>query len=380
MSEPRIAVNKAISKAFLPVETIYLKDILHEALSFMRIGFFTDSYFPEIDGVTYTLKSWKERLEEKGHEIYIIYPKNSGYEPGENEIPVASVRNPFYAGYRIPIPTGFSDIPELDIVHCHGPGPIGRLGSFYASRKQVPKIYTHHTPIEDYFEQTVKSKKISDILTRLYLPVENRFLKGFDTVTASSKIHRDVEYQELPVGVDTEFFKPSEGEMFEDKKGPVIGYSGRLSNEKNVGKILDFMDGFDGTLVIVGEGPKEESLKEKAGDAVVFKKFLPRDKLPEFYSSIDCYITASTGDTLGLAPLEANACGTPVLAPDVHPFDQTIGPMNGERYSFSDESDFDSKLEVCLGSDYDTRKAVENMSLSQTVEKLEGIYVNLDDR
>ncbi|MFT4947408.1 MAG: 1,2-diacylglycerol 3-alpha-glucosyltransferase, partial [Natronomonas sp.] len=29
----------------------------------MRVGFFTDSYFPEIDGVTYTLQLWSERLD-----------------------------------------------------------------------------------------------------------------------------------------------------------------------------------------------------------------------------------------------------------------------------------------------------------------------------
>jgi len=47
-------------------------------------------------------------------------------------------------------------------------------------------------------------------------------------------------------------------------------------------------------------------------------------------------ITASTGDTLGLSTLEANACGTPVVAADVPPFDQTIGPENGARYAHGD--------------------------------------------
>jgi len=43
----------------------------------MKIGFFTESYFPKFDGVTYTLKAWKERLEERGHEVYIIFPYKS---------------------------------------------------------------------------------------------------------------------------------------------------------------------------------------------------------------------------------------------------------------------------------------------------------------
>ena len=48
----------------------------------MRIGFFTDSCFPGIDGVTYTIEAWHERLEERGHEVYVIHPQSS-YEPDE---------------------------------------------------------------------------------------------------------------------------------------------------------------------------------------------------------------------------------------------------------------------------------------------------------
>jgi 1,2-diacylglycerol 3-alpha-glucosyltransferase len=61
----------------------------------MNIGFFTDSYFPGIDGVTYTISAWRERLEDRGHDVYVVYPASSD-DPDDRELPVRSLPNPFY--------------------------------------------------------------------------------------------------------------------------------------------------------------------------------------------------------------------------------------------------------------------------------------------
>jgi glycosyltransferase involved in cell wall biosynthesis len=344
----------------------------------MRIGFFTESYFPEIDGVTYTIDSWKQRLEEKGHEVYVFYPDSKKYEPGQREIPVRSIPNPFYNGYNIPIPP--VDIPDLDIVHCHGPATLCRYARRHAEKNNTPTVYTHHTPIEDYFEQGFKSKKLADLLSKVYLPVENRFLNSFDKVTASTpEIERNVEYENLPVGIDIQFFKPTESEMFEELERPLAGYSGRISNEKNVEELIQFADGFEGTLIVVGEGPKKKQVQKNAPGNVVFKDFLPREDLPKFYTAIDVFLTASTGDTLGLSTLEANACGTPVVAADVHPFDKTILEENGLRYEKGDIQDLRQKIDLCREKEFDTRAAVEKYSLKKTIENLEEIYRDLSN-
>ncbi|MFB6191255.1 MAG: glycosyltransferase [Candidatus Nanohaloarchaea archaeon] len=345
----------------------------------MRIGFFTDSYFPEVDGVTYTLKTWRDRLEERGHEVHIVYPGSPEYSGTEREIPVKSVPNPFYEGYRIPAPSCV-DI-EFDIVHCHSPATLGVAGRFQAWKRGVPAVYTHHTPLEEYFVQVVKSEGIARLLGRPYVWLENRFLETFDRVTASTDdLNRSPDHVKLPVGVDTRFFKPQESSILEDMdlEGPVAGYSGRLSTEKNVDQVMAFAERFDGDVVVVGEGPQEIRIKAMAPENVTFRDWLERDELPGFYSSLDVFVTASEGDTLGLSPLEANACGTPVVAADNFPFDETIGLENGFRFEPGDIGDMLDKVQQALSSELEPRSEVKKYSMEKTIDRLEQLYGELD--
>lgn len=346
----------------------------------MRIGFFTDSYFPEIDGVTYTLRTWKERLEERGHEVFIIYPGSGDYEPGENEIPTPSISNPFYDGYRIPVP-GNLEIPELDIVHVHSPATLGIWGRIHAWRNGTSTVYTHHTPLEEYFVQAVKSGAVARMLGKLYVPLENLFLGSFDIFTASTdEVNRRPEHIKLPVGLDMEFFQPKDKSVIDELEleKPVVGYSGRLSDEKNVDQILEMAEDFDGTVVIVGEGPEKEELEQEAPENVFFRDWLDREALPRFYSGIDAFLIASGGDTLGLSPLEANACGTPVVAANNFPFTETIGRKNGLRFEPGNIEDFRQKVNKALETSFSPREGVREYSVEKAVDRLEELYGELD--
>jgi glycosyltransferase involved in cell wall biosynthesis len=342
----------------------------------MKIGFFTDAYFPEIDGVTYTLKLWRDRLEAAGHDVWIVYP-DGDYEPDERELPIKSLPNPFYRGYRVALFRRLSKLPDFDVVHCHGPGPVGLLGLYCARRRDIPSVYTHHTPVEEYFHQSVKSQRLAGLLSDVYVPFENHLLDQFDVVTASTpQINRNVDPIELPVGVDMEFFTPRETPATDG--GALIGYSGRVSMEKNVEEILSVARTLSAcNFVVVGEGPRREALEGEAPDNVTFRDFLPREELPRFYSALDAFVTASTADTLGLATLEANACRTPVAAADVAPFSRTIGPENGTRFEYGDKKGMADAIETCLFQEWETRAAVEQYSAHRTISELESIYNRL---
>ena len=340
----------------------------------MNIGFFTDSYFPGIDGVTYTIRAWRNRLEDRGHDVYVVYPASS-YEPDDRDIPVPSLPNPFYGQYRVPTYRRLSTLPDFDVVHCHGPASTGLMGRRYAEQRGVKSVYTHHTPVEDYFVQGLKLESLAGIAGRAYVAYENRLLRSFDCVTAStSRIRRDVSPRQLPVGIETDTFRPVADSPFASDD-PTVGYSGRMTRKKHVDELLRLAERLpDVRFELVGEGPVRDVLERGAPENVRFRDFLPREDLPAFYSALDVFITASTCDTLGLSTLEANACGTPVAAADVPPFDRTIGDDNGDRFEHGDLDDMEHAVDDCLEGDRRTRAAVEAFSIDRTIDELEEIY------
>jgi len=343
----------------------------------MKIGFFADSYFPRKDGQVYTVKTWKQKLEQRGHEVYVFYPE-SEYDHEDNEIPLRSVKNPWYQHY-IGVPTGTGEIPELDIVHCHSPGPVGLLGKYYARKKGLPDLYTFHTPLEEYIPQVLKLKTLTKAVRSVYSYLDTKFLRSFDKVTSNTnEMPRGVDFIKLPVGIDMEFFRPTRDSFLEEEnlERPVAGYSGRLSEEKNIDLLIEYFEEVDGTLIIAGEGRDEKRLKSMASENVVFKDFIDREKLPEYYSYLDVFVTASDSDTLSLTTLEASSCGTPVLAPDLHPFDKTI-TGNGELYRAEDAEAFRSKLQKISRSEYNTRDAVKSYSIEHSIDELLEIYGGL---
>ena len=97
-------------------------------------------------------------------------------------------------------------------------------------------------------------------------------------------------------------------------KGPIALYVGRVAIEKSVEDFLK-MD-WDGTKVVVGDGPAREELEAQYPDA----KFLgvkTGEDLGEYYRSADVFVFPSRTDTFGMVLTEALASGLPVAAYNV---------------------------------------------------------------
>jgi glycosyltransferase involved in cell wall biosynthesis len=332
----------------------------------MQIGFFADSYFPRKDGFSYTLKSWKNRLEDRGHEVHLWYPESS-HEPGENEHPVTSARNPFYTGHSAPLAVPKPEV-DLDVGHVHSPGPVGLAGRDRIS-SDTGSVFSYHTPVEDYAKEFGPAD-IGRAAAPLVSRYEGWFISGFDIITSStSAIPHDTGYKELPVGVDTEFFNPKETDS-----EAVIGYAGRISEEKNLGDVVGLAKRTEHETRIVGEGRHRSRLEDRAPENVDFEDFLPREELPGFLSGIDVYCIGSESDTFCLASLEANLCGTPVLAPKVPPFTETIHSEQGALYNPGDLDDMEQKLEKLLDTELNPRSEASRYSLENTIDRLEKLY------
>jgi len=355
----------------------------------MKVVIFTDTYFPQINGVTYSISLIKKRLRSRGHVVKVVFPSSENYDSGENEISIRSLSLPFYDGYRIGLPETISDkIDNPDVIHTHTPFSVGGLGAYIAKRGGSKRVSTVHTCPGDYVEYITKINTFKKILQRLYVSWEIRFLKGADIVTVPSQIIKDeMEKKEidnikiLKNGVDTNFFEPKKRTLIE-KNGPVIGYSGRHSKEKKVGDIIKVAERFEDFHVLIsGDGPYREKYEQMAKNLenVNFLGFLDREKLPSFYSTLDVFVFPSVSETQGLVALEANSCGTPVVAAHSRALKETVKEgVNGFLYTPGDIDELEKKIKFCIDKKEELResciKYAEEHSAEKFIENLLDIY------
>jgi len=139
-----------------------------------------------------------------------------------------------------------------------------------------------------------------------------------------------------PRGVDAEQFSPDRKsekvrqEMIEKAGIPedsvILLYAGRISPEKNVGLLPDFMELLakdtdkDYRLLVAGAGPQEEWLKEQTASRIPEKIIqlghLDKETLANYYATADIFVHPNPKEPFGIAPLEAMASGTPTVVPN----------------------------------------------------------------
>jgi len=363
----------------------------------MKIGYFTDTYFPQINGVTTTIAEWKKELEKLGEEVYVFYPRGSGYVQFKNEFGVPSLGLPPYKGYRIAIPIGAMNKAKelnLDIVHIHSQFMMGWFGRRVSKRLKVLRIFSYHTPGEMYAKYVSRKKVVMSVLKKLYILWERRLLNSCDVVivpTAATKkfleAKRILNTKILSNGVDTSHFKKINANSFKSELnlwGKVIGYCGRIGYEKRIGDLINLAPAFDGTILIAGSGPHVEHYKKMASiyKNIRFLGFIQRKKLPEFYSALDFFIFPSVVETQGKVALEAMACGVPVIGAYALALKDTI--QDGETgYWFEPGNTKEMLYKIELG--YRNRKFLSKKSLAfarensvqKTAQKLLKIYSDL---
>lgn len=139
-----------------------------------------------------------------------------------------------------------------------------------------------------------------------------------------------------PRGVDSVHFTPdrtSDGvrrEMLDRSGIPedtvILLYAGRLSPEKNIGMLVDFMKILaadtkqDYRLLVAGAGPQSDWLKQQsekhAAGKIIQLGHLAKETLADYYANADVFVHPNPKEPFGIAPLEAMASGLPTVAPN----------------------------------------------------------------
>lgn len=308
----------------------------------MRILFCSDTFPPQVNGVSVVTALTIRGLQERGWECAVVaprYPSGAAVSTivdisGITRLDVPSVALPAYPEVRLCAPVApavwsFARRFRPSLVHSATEFVIGRHGRRVARRLKVPFCTSYHTDFARYTEAYG--------LPWLRGPV-TRWIRAFHadaarTFTPSAPARDDLRrlgVREVEVwgrGVDDEIFHPRRREAGRQRMLGGAGaftflHVGRLAPEKNVELLLRAFARLEAVrppgsvrLVVAGTGPSLPSLQRLATSGVTFLGTLDREReLPDLYAASDAFLFASETETLGLVVLEAMASGLPVVA------------------------------------------------------------------
>jgi glycosyltransferase involved in cell wall biosynthesis len=360
------------------------------------VAVFTDTYLPTVNGVTYTIQTWRDQWHDRGGRMDVVYP-DSTHDPESGEYPVRALPFPFYEGFRVGLPSIPDATEDVDLVHAHTPFLLGLAGRRLASREGLPLVASYHTPTAEYADYLANGA-LSSGVERIARAYERWYLDRADAVVVPSSPARDhlqervgvtAQIEVVPNGVDVDFFEPDGGESFRARydlgDDPLIGYTGRHGYEKNLSELLEAAAELDYTVVFGGDGPARSDLEAQADRLDVdarFLGFLDREELPAFYSALDVFAFPSPVETQGLVALEANACGTPVVGVDSGALSDTIvEDETGYRYDPGNVAEFRTAIHRALDQ-YDRLRENclarrDDISVEHAVDKLATVYENV---
>lgn len=293
----------------------------------MRVAIVTESFFPQVNGVTNTVRHTVDRLLETGHQPLVIAPG-----PGQTSYrtaPVVRVRSMGLPGYRT-FPVGLPDSAvqqaltafRPDVVHLASPIMLGAVGLRAARRLGVPTVAVYQTDVAGFARQY--GVRAEAAVARWLGRIHRRSTRTLVPSSSSLAQLRSLGVTNLHLwrrGVSLDLFDP--GQRSEElhrrwtRRHPddlVVGYVGRLAPEKQVHR-LEEVSRVPGTrLVVVGDGPSRPSLEKRLPRAR-FTGLLRGDDLARAFASLDVFVHTGESETFCQTVQEAQASGVPVVAP-----------------------------------------------------------------
>ncbi len=316
----------------------------------MRIGLFTDTYAPHVNGVATSVEMLKKGLEKEGHIVYVVTVNSSSiryqYSDKTKIMRIPGIKTKIY-DYRLTFtyPLKAANIVrkwDLDVIHSHTDFGVGTFAKIIAKQHNIPLIYTYHTMYEDYvhyitkgyFSDTSKfivktvTKLLCDkIVSELVVPTE----KAKELFVA--KYHCNREINVVSNGVELEkFYKeshsPKKVAILKKKLGIkdndfVIVFVGRIASEKNIQFLIEThkeLVKVDSKfkLLLIGDGPEKDDYvklakKLEISDKVIFAgKVLFKD-VALYYQMGNVFATASQSETQGMTVFEGMAASLPAI-------------------------------------------------------------------
>lgn len=296
----------------------------------LRIAIVTESFLPEINGVTNSVLRVLEEAARLGHQVMVIAPESqSGDAPDEyagfpiKRVPSLTVKGMLPLGLpqrRIePLIEGFNP----DVIHLASPFFLGYYVAKIAERLSIPTVSIYQTDVAGFarhYGMTLAHGSITKWIAKIHIRTTRTLAPSSWSCEALAE--SGVENVHLwQRGINSERFNPSKrsedlrNELRRGSSKTLVGYVGRLANEKRLEdlKVLDSRQ--DLQLVLVGDGPARAKLERELPNAI-FVGYQSGDALATYYASFDIFVHTGRDETFCQSIQEALASGIPVVAPN----------------------------------------------------------------
>jgi glycosyltransferase involved in cell wall biosynthesis len=347
----------------------------------LRILKISDVYFPRVNGVSTSIRTFSEEFTRSGHEVTLIAPS---YPVGEEDesgiIRIPSRYLPMDPEDRMMQASAIKRlVPELkrrqfDIIHIHTPFVAHYLGLWLSRRLDIPVVESYHTYFEEYLDLYLRWLP-RDLLRHVARRFSRSQCNDVDVAIVPTRPMRDVlesygvtgKMAIIPTGIPSKTFSDGQGQWFREKYGiaasrEVLLYVGRVAHEKNIDFLIRVLAKVvikrpDILLVIAGEGPARAALIQQArsaglSDQVLFLGYLSRNhELANCYAAADIFVFASNTETQGLVLLEAMQTGTPVVTTAVMGTAEIMRDGRGGLIAGEDVDDFALKIDAVLSNE-----------------------------
>lgn len=329
----------------------------------MRIAIVTESFLPNVNGVTNSVLRVLEYARRHGHDCLVVAPSgNVGLWQGAADAmrthPLVSAMSPLlgapealvverdhHLGYPVhrvtsvnvplisSLPVGAPSLSvynalrdfEPDVVHLASPFVLGAAGAAAARALDVPTVAVYQTDVAGF----ATSYGVGGMAEVAWTWTRAIHASCDRTLAPSTAAMEDLAEHGIPRlyrwgrGVDQERFAPSRRSealhsLWSPEGRPVVGFVGRLAPEKHVERLQALADrsgpGGDLQLVIVGDGPARPQLQDAMPHAI-FTGELHGENLGQAYATLDVFCHAGEFETFCQSIQEAQASGVPVVGP-----------------------------------------------------------------
>ncbi|RNL79820.1 glycosyltransferase family 4 protein [Nocardioides marmorisolisilvae] len=327
----------------------------------LRILIVTESFLPQVNGVTNSVRRVLDHLAGTPHEALLIAPSGPDSYAGTPVHRVTSVAMPTYRDFPIGLASQhtlrkiFEDF-EPDIVHLASPALLGRAAGIMARSLGIPVVAIYQTDLIGFaarYKFPGAVTMMRKLTTSIHGPVDLNLVPS--SASREQLDQLGMPNLELwPRGVDAHQFNPARrsdvlrDEVMATEGEVLVGYVGRLAAEKELDLLTAIEHLPNHRLVIVGGGPEEARLRSLLPNAV-FLGVRHGEELGRVVASLDVFVHTGSTETFCQAAQEALASGVPVVAPDAGGPRDLIRPgQNGLLFAPGNGSDLFACLDALV--------------------------------